>query len=57
MSDAREKNSQIANAPIAGPSAEELFRPFSPKSLDQIAREQQQQIEKTLHEFKTGGSK
>jgi hypothetical protein len=54
MSDRTEKNSQIANAPIAGPSAAELHQQFRPRSLDEIAREHRQQIEESVRTFNGG---
>jgi hypothetical protein len=47
MADTTERNHAVHSAPIAGPSAEQLRKPFelSFRTLAQIANEQQQQIE------------
>jgi hypothetical protein len=54
MSDQREKNYAIANAPIGGPSAAELSQQLRPRSLDEIAREHKRQIEESVRNFKGG---
>jgi hypothetical protein len=47
MSDATEKNAQIVNAPIGGPSAAELRKPFE-KTAGQFAGEVQQEHEQIV---------
>jgi hypothetical protein len=53
MSDTTQKNAELLNAAIGGPSHEDLLRPFS-KSVDQIAREQQKEHEASVKTFNGG---
>jgi hypothetical protein len=46
-----------AFAPIGGPSHQELAAQFRPRSLDDIAREHQQQIEQSISDPQTSRRK
>lgn len=50
MSDARQRNAAFVDAPIAGPSHQELRAPFQ-KSLQQIADEQQQRHRQAVQQL------